>query len=699
VNVKSRILPDKKRLRWILIAFFLALAIPTALLVAKSLDQLKWQTVYQYRGLASDLVASIDSSLIDRARREATRRFDEYGFLLATNNPALQQRSALAAFPVNSEIPGTIGYFQIDGAGRFSSPILPSSSAIDVGITPAQMTQRQALGARVKRILTENELITPADAQLVQRDDSVANGSVAREAKDQRKQKRDTDESDTSIASEKRESQARSDTLGKLSKSSAGSALSESNFDRLSATSPSQVVGAKKNYPRLRRLEELALDQSVDARARRRAPSKPRSKQSEAIQAQAPAAETAAPAPAATAQQNKVTTFERDTDPFTLSRLNSGHFVLYRKAWYEDQRWIQGMLIDADQLLRSVVKPSFSKSSMAPISDLTIAYSGSVLTTYSGPENRADSSLSYSRSGDQVLSGSVLYQSALSAPFNNLQLVFSVNELPTNAGSSLVTWVGLLLGAVLSAGTLGLYKLGKRHIALADQQQDFVAAVSHELKTPLTSIRMYGEMLREGWASEEKKRTYYDYIHDESERLSRLIDNVLQLARMNRKEIAVSASPVAVDQVVDMIRSRTEASVKQAGFTLEITNEAPDVRVMVDIDLLMQVVINLVDNALKFTANTEPRQIDVAVSATDSQVRFSVRDYGPGIPPGQMQKIFKLFYRAENELTRDTVGTGIGLALVNQLVVAMQGRVDVVNMAPGAQFQVFLPRTHDISSP
>ncbi len=413
------------------------------------------------------------------------------------------------------------------------------------------MVQRQALGARVLSILRDNELIGPAESRITQ------------------------------------ESSAPADALAKSRQNSKKEAT---NFDRLSSSSPSQVVGKKKDYPKLQRLDELALDQSVEVRARRRAPAKPQAKEDDFLEAEA------RPAPSGTdvrVGESKVTTFESETDPFTLSRLNSGHFVLYRKAWNNGQRWVQGMLIDADEMLRSIVKPSFNQSSMGPISDLTIAYSGSVLTTYSGPARNESSSLSYSRSGDQVLSGSVLYQSALSAPFNNLQLVFSVNELPTNAGSSLVTWVGLLLGAVLSAGTLALYKLGKRHIALADQQQDFVAAVSHELKTPLTSIRMYGEMLREGWASEEKKRTYYDYIHDESERLSRLIDNVLQLARMNRNEIAVNAASVPVSQLVDMIQSRTAAAVKQAGFTLDLTNEAPDANVMVDADLLMQVMINL----------------------------------------------------------------------------------------------------------
>ena len=95
------------------------------------------------------------------------------------------------------------------------------------------------------------------------------------------------------------------------------------------------------------------------------------------------------------------------------------------------------------------------------------------------------------------------------------------------------------------------------------------------------------------------------------------------------------------------------------------------------------------DNAIKFSASAEQKVIDIGCQRLrDGSVQFSVRDYGPGIPGGQMKKIFKLFYRSESELTRETVGTGIGLALVHQLARAMGGQVDVVNREPGAEFRV-----------
>jgi signal transduction histidine kinase len=108
-------------------------------------------------------------------------------------------------------------------------------------------------------------------------------------------------------------------------------------------------------------------------------------------------------------------------------------------------------------------------------------------------------------------------------------------------------------------------------------------------------------------------------------------------------------------------------------------------------DYFTQIFINLVDNAIKFSTNAEKKQIDIGARLVgDKQVQFYVRDYGPGIAGDQMHKIFRLFYRSENELTRETVGTGIGLALVNQLIQSMNGSVDIINREPGAEFRLQL---------
>jgi len=289
----------------------------------------------------------------------------------------------------------------------------------------------------------------------------------------------------------------------------------------------------------------------------------------------------------------------------------------------------------------------------------------------------------------------LLYRNRLTAPLNSLELIFSINHLPPGAGAGVLAWVTFVLAVVFVGGFVVLYRLGLSQINLARQQQDFVSAVSHELKTPLTSIRMYGEMLKEGWADEEKRQSYYEFIHDESERLSKLIANVLQLAKITRNDPQFDLKPMNVGELMSNTQSKISNQVERAGFELHVESDdvARQATIAMDDDCFAQIIINLVDNAIKFSRDAEKKVIEVSSRlAGDDYIEFSVRDFGPGIPRDQMKKIFQLFYRSESELTRETVGTGIGLAIVHQLALAMNGAVDLINAEPGAEFRIRFPR-------
>jgi signal transduction histidine kinase len=205
---------------------------------------------------------------------------------------------------------------------------------------------------------------------------------------------------------------------------------------------------------------------------------------------------------------------------------------------------------------------------------------------------------------------------------------------------------------------------------------------------------MYGEMLKEGWADEAKRQQYYAYIHDESERLTRLIENILQLASITRNGPRIKLRPFAPGELLDQVRAKISHQIERAGFelTVAIDEDTRQSEILMDEDCFVQIVINLVDNAIKFSRTAGTRRIDIhATAERGGRVRFSVRDYGPGVPRDQMKKIFRLFYRTESELTRETVGTGIGLAIVHQLATAMSGKVDVLNRDPGAEFGLSFP--------
>jgi len=141
------------------------------------------------------------------------------------------------------------------------------------------------------------------------------------------------------------------------------------------------------------------------------------------------------------------------------------------------------------------------------------------------------------------------------------------------------------------------------------------------------------------------------------------------------------------------VRSKTATQAERAGFTLDVRDQTPaGTELALDVDAFAQIFINLVDNALKFSSAAERKAIEIAARReSDGRVLFTVRDFGPGIPKGQLKKIFELFYRPQDDVTRATAGTGIGLALVRELAAALGGRVEVRNCEPGAEFRVSFP--------
>lgn len=656
----------RRRLRGWLVGLFLALAVPSALLIREAYSQLQWQAFHQAQTQARALAERIDSEAARLIAAEDARSFADYGFLVAADEVSanLVQRSPLAAYPVNAAIPGLMGYFQVDAQGRFSTPLLPGTES-EPGVVVPELDQRRELASRLQAVLVDNQLIR-------------LRPFLADDALDQEEQTQisEADEAKIELSS----------SLGHSMRQDAGAGPAEAQaaFDQLNMAPPPLAS------PSVSERVAAAAPPAASKAETTGAAEPSREKRREQVRAVAPVAP--APEPQlAEAAVPPIRTFESEVDPLEFSRLNSGHFVLFRNVWRDGQRLIQGALIQPGPFFEGLVDASFSAAGVAALTDVTVLYRGGPVGGFDGAGGGAYRAQSLSDAAS--LTGTLLYQSRLSSPLSDLELRFTLNRLPTAPGAQLVTWLALALGVVLVAGFLGLYRLGSRQITLTEQQQDFVSAVSHELKTPLTAIRMYAEMLTAGWASEEKRQGYYRFIHDESERLSRLIGNVLQLARMTRRELVVEVRPLTVGELMDLTRSKVSSQLDAAGFEHDIVlDEAVAARqVMADPDAFSQIVINLVDNAIKFSARAPVKRVEIrAHLASSGRVVIGVRDFGPGIPRDQMKKIFQLFYRSENELTRDTVGTGIGLALVSQLAAAMGGRVDVINRSPGAEFVVEL---------
>ncbi|MBU6951508.1 sensor histidine kinase KdpD [Hahella sp. HN01] len=711
------------RLRLFLAVLFLALLIPFAVLVWQTQQQIKWEAFHQYRLLAEELSQRIDSELQRWIAAEEAHSYADYQFLVLTGDPntsSYVQRSPLATYPVESSIPGLLGYFQVDAEGVFSTPATPDTldNPERWGLSAEELTQRTALRDTLLDILSQNQLVQRrrADDKPVSLADeamsladtmglssrayssSVESGAGGLSENADSSWSRDAEMDSTaqteptpaaSVAQEREIAQA---PAQEEYKAKSPPVYAQQAFDNLN----SPVFEQRQRSQSDKRLEDLKLQssfkkenvasKSLSKAAGVSAPAPNRSSRIEQTALVEEVESEAAPGEPAVAAP-KVKIFESEVDPLELALLDSGQFVLFRKVWRDGQRIIQGAIIEQNAFIEGAMAQAFQGTALAQMSNMVVAFQGDILQTVSGSIRRG-----YMDQSDE-LNGELLHQVRLSAPLGDFQLLWTINRLPAGPGAQVVIWASVILGGVLLLGFIMLYRLGLRQIKLARQQQDFVSAVSHELKTPLTSIRMYGEMLREGWVGEEKKREYYDFIHDESERLSRLIANVLQLARMERNDLKLELKPIGVQALMDMVRSKISSQVERAGFecSYELDPSCADRELHVDADAFVQVIINLVDNAIKFSSKSERKRIEIHARPRGAKsVAWSVRDYGPGVQKSQMKKIFQLFYRSGNELTRETVGTGIGLALVRQLTRAMGGEVDVLNRTPGAEFEVVL---------
>jgi signal transduction histidine kinase len=252
----------------------------------------------------------------------------------------------------------------------------------------------------------------------------------------------------------------------------------------------------------------------------------------------------------------------------------------------------------------------------------------------------------------------------------------------------------LVLGALsllMSAGMILTYRNVSRELALAKLKSDFVSNVSHELRTPLALIRLYAETLELGRiAGHEKQQEYYEIIRKESERLTSLINNILDFSRIEsgKKEYTFRETNVA-----DLVRSTLESyrfEIEQNGFEFEqkIDNDVPPL--CVDREAIARSLLNLVNNAVKYSSNE--KYLAVRLYRHSNGVNLEVVDHGIGIPAKEHLKIFEKFYRVGDPLVHNTKGSGLGLSLVRHIVKAHGGDV-AVESAPGkgSRFIITLP--------
>jgi signal transduction histidine kinase len=252
----------------------------------------------------------------------------------------------------------------------------------------------------------------------------------------------------------------------------------------------------------------------------------------------------------------------------------------------------------------------------------------------------------------------------------------------------------LLLGVAFFAAVAGLVLASRtvsRELALAHTRSEFVSNVSHELKTPLALIRMFAENLRSGWVPESKREEYYEVMLSESERLSSVIDNVLNFSRIESGRRTYQFRPTDMNELVTDIAKRYRYSLQTAGIDLRVRLPKEPLTAQVDREAIAQVLVNLLSNAAKYIGEGE-RRITLSLDGSAGNASIAVEDTGVGMSPDVIDQIFTPFCRLDDERAGEVAGSGIGLTIVRHIVDAHEGEI-VVDSEPGrgSTFTVSVP--------
>jgi len=253
-------------------------------------------------------------------------------------------------------------------------------------------------------------------------------------------------------------------------------------------------------------------------------------------------------------------------------------------------------------------------------------------------------------------------------------------------------WTGVLVIVLVLTAGLFAGRLVNRQIRLNRLKNDFVATVSHELKTPLSSIRVLVDTLLEGRHQDQQQvEDYLQMMSRENERLNRLIDNFLTFSRMERNKQVIEISPADAAAIARAAAGAVKTKYKKCDCQLALQIDEPLPEVAADFDAMVMVLVNLLDNGCKYSYD-DYKKVELKVYARDGSVFFVVVDEGIGLSKRAQKCIFDRFYRVDQSLSRRVEGSGLGLSIVKYIVDAHQGTIEVKS-APdqGSTFTVRLP--------
>ncbi len=644
-----------KRLKILILIFCLALSIPLAYFVLRTYRSLEQEEVAQLRYFAVTIFDQMEEELASLVIKEEDRPIDQYRHnYLAPGQAPGAGRLSLSPLSQPPKDPYILGYLQNNPDGSFSSPLVEDGENIPPGkrSVVAQLNEVNKIFNLKRSTVPEGGEVKPVEMVV----------------------KREREEVSTFA-----------DKYLDLSRSKKQRSYLGQAKKRVEEITPDQALtvaqldeNQKESKARQEPEEQVAAEQDLAPRGAARIARQPAT--DKGVRKEDYELRAAAPPPLRSPPSSHTEKLQVEVDPMQAVFINDSQIFIFRRIVINNQIYRQGFIIIVQEFLNHLANEYFTQQPMAQFASLRLSV------------------LDRGRETTTVLSGAAVQSSSFSLertfprPFSFLRATLTSDRIPKSVGRTTLNIMMFVLAFIILIGLFAIYQSARAVVALSERRSRFVSSVTHELKTPLTNIRMYIEMLEQGIApDQEREQEYFRILGSESSRLSRLINNVLEYSKLEKKQLHLDLQQGTLQEVIQEVKEVMQEKLVQEKFDLKVeTEEVPPFKY--DREAMIQVLINLIDNSMKFGRSSPTRRITVKIWPEGDTVKISVSDTGPGIPDSGLKKIFEDFYRVDSDLTRTTGGTGIGLALVKKLVTAMGGTVQAKNNdGPGCTITITMP--------
>ena len=636
-----------KRLLILILIFCVTLSVPLGYFVLRTYRGLQQEEAATLNFFANALFDEMEKALEALVQMEEARAIDEYNFYMSPPGGRHEEnRSPLSHLPAK---PYILGYFQNNPDGSFQTPLVEDGKpiAVDRKDAVAQLEGANRIFNRKRTAVTDKIAVPPAleAAEAEQQQQSRFAQKYLDLTRSQKSKARlgQKEKRFEKITVAQAENVARQE-VGEAVRSRAPSAAA------VSQSSPASGAVAEDSL--------MEGDRELPAKKyERREP-----------YAMEPKADTLRKGAAETRDEEN---FQVEVAPMQSVLIGEDQMFVFRRIMINQKIYRQGFILKMRAFLKHLAQNYFIAQPMADYANLRLQ------VIDHGRE------IAFVQGGVSTHNPQFTLNRTFPSPFAFLKATLSSDEVPRSTGRNTLMIMMVVLVAIFLIGLLAIYKSARTIVDLSERRSQFVSSVTHELKTPLTNIRMYIEMLEQGIAKDtEREQEYFQIINSEGSRLSRLINNVLDLAKLEKKQRSLNLTRGTFEEVVAEVQTVMQAKLQQEGFTLKIVQE--DIRPFkYDREAMIQVLINLIENSIKFGRSALNKEITIRIYQQPKRVKIAVSDHGPGIPRHALKKVFDDFYRVDNALAQKTRGTGIGLALVKKFIKLIGGDVTAENNPAG----------------